>query len=212
MPVHVVNHPVITHKMNTLRDLNTGTQEFRSVVSEMTLLLAYEATRDLPVRPCQVETPLMAMESKTLTGGDFIITPILRAGLGMVQGMLSIFPNAKVAHIGMKRDEETALPATYYYNFPKAPPNPSEESTVIVVDPMLATAGSLCAALTLVKGDHPGTIKAICLIAAPEGKARVEKEHPDVDVYVGALDERLNEKSFILPGLGDAGDRMFGTV
>lgn len=212
MALHVVNHPVVTHKMNILRDRHTGTQDFRSVVSELTLLLAYEATRDLRVQDCVIETPLAAMDSKTLTGGRFIIAPILRAGLGMVQGMLSIFPNAKVAHIGIRRDEETARPETYYYNFPRAGDMSTEKTTVIVLDPMLATAGSLCAALNLVKRDHPGVIKAICLIAAPEGQKRVEKEHPDVDVYVGALDQKLNEKSYIVPGLGDAGDRMFGTV
>lgn len=211
MAVHVVHHPVITHKMNILRDRTTGTQEFRSVVSELTLLLAYEATRDLRVHHCTIETPLATMQSQTLTGGRFVIAPILRAGLGMVQGMLSIFPNAKVAHIGIRRDEETAQPETYYYNFPRGGAI-AEKTTVIVLDPMLATAGSLCAALDLVKRDHPGVIKALCLIAAPEGRARVEKDHPDVDVYVGALDERLNDKSYIVPGLGDAGDRMFGTV
>lgn len=208
MAVHVVQHPVITHKMNMLRDKRTPVQAFRDVVSEITLLLCYEATRDLEVQPCVVDTPLARMHSETLSGADFVITPILRAGLGMVGGMLSIFPNARVAHIGVRRDEETALPHKYYYN---VPPN-VQHSTVIVVDPMLATGGSLSAGLELLKEEHPKKLKAICLIAAPEGKARIEKDHPDVDVYVGAMDERLDERSFIVPGLGDAGDRMFGTI
>lgn len=208
MALKVVEHPVITHKLNILRNEKTGTQEFRSVVSELTLLLSYEATRDLPVHSCQVTTPLTIMTSKTLSGSDFVICPILRAGLGMVHGMLSVFPDARVAHIGMKRDEETALPMSYYQNVP----NDLSQSTVIVVDPMLATAGSLSAAIDLVKKHNPKTIKAICLLAAPEGGKRIEQDHPDVDVYVGSLDEKLNEKNYIVPGLGDAGDRMFGTT
>jgi len=206
--VHVVNHPVITHKMNLLRDKKTPIQAFRDVVSEITLLLCYEATRDLEVQPCVVDTPMARMHSQTLSGADFVITPILRAGLGMVGGMLHIFPNARVAHIGVKRDEETAQPTQYYYN---VPPN-VQNSTVIVVDPMLATGGSLSAGLELLKRENPKRLIAICLIAAPEGKARIEQDHPDVDVYVGALDERLNDQAFIMPGLGDAGDRMFGTI
>ncbi|MDK2972437.1 MAG: uracil phosphoribosyltransferase [Candidatus Sumerlaeota bacterium] len=208
MPVHVVKHPVVTHKMSILRDKATTVQRFREVVSEMTLLLSYEATRDLDLRPCVVETPLMPMDTFTLTGEDFVIAPILRAGLGMVNGMLKVFPEAKLAHIGMRRDEETALPATYYENIP----SPLGASTVILVDPMLATGGSLSAGLHLLRSKRPKVLKAICLIAAPEGKARIERDHPDVDVYVGALDDRLNERSYILPGLGDAGDRMFGTL
>jgi uracil phosphoribosyltransferase len=208
MPVHVVEHPVITHKMTILRDKATSVQRFRDVVSELTLLLSYEATRGLEVRSCTVQTPLMPMQTHTLTGEDFVIAPILRAGLGMVNGMLRIFPEAKIAHIGMRRDEETALPATYYENIP----SPLTSSTVIVVDPMLATGGSLSGGLQLLKSKRPKTLKAICLIAAPEGKARIERDHPDVDVYVAALDSGLNDRAFILPGLGDAGDRMFGTL
>ncbi len=208
MPVIVVDHPVITHKMNVLRDKRTGVQDFRQAVSEITLLLAYEATRDLPLHTCKIETPLCAMQSQTLSGDDFVITPILRAGLGMVHGMLSIFPNARVAHIGLQRDEETALPHAYYSNIPAT----LNDATVIVVDPMLATAGSLSAALDMIKQHNPAHIKAICLIAAPEGQARIERDHPDVSVYVGAMDERLNDKAYIVPGLGDAGDRMFGTL
>lgn len=208
MPFTVVNHPLITHKVSILRNIDTSTKKFREVVSEITLLLTYEATRHLPTREVEIETPLCRTKVQMLTHDEVVITPILRAGLGMVEGMLAIFPTAKVAHIGLKRDEETALPHTYYYNMPKR----LSESTVIVVDPMLATAGSLCAALDLIKKDGPRAITAICLLAAPEGRARIEREHPDVHVFVAALDECLNSKSYIVPGLGDAGDRMFGTV
>lgn len=194
--------------MAILRDRDTSMKKFREIVSEITLLLTYEATRDLPLTDVDVETPLCTMRGKRVTDMEFVITPILRAGLGMVQGMMSLFPLAKVAHIGLKRDEETALPETYYYNIPKK----LEGSTIFVVDPMLATAGTLCAALDLLKKSNPHAIKAICLIGAPEGKKAVEEAHPDVNVYVGAMDERLNDRAFIVPGLGDAGDRMFGTI
>lgn len=207
MPVHVVNHPLITHKISILRDRETSMKKFREIVSEITLLLTYEATRTLPTRLVEVETPITKTHVRMLEAGDFIITPILRAGLGMVSGMLSIFPLAKVAHIGLKRNEETALPETYYFNIPPD----LTGATVLVVDPMLATAGTLSAAIDLLKKCGPRKISAICLIASPEGAARIERDHPEVDVYVGAMDERLNEKSYIVPGLGDAGDRMFGT-
>ncbi|MGF1573169.1 MAG: uracil phosphoribosyltransferase [Sumerlaeia bacterium] len=207
MAVHIVNHPVITHKLNALRNKKTQTQEFRRVVNELTLLLSYEATRNLPVHECTLETPITSMKSETLAGNDFIICPILRAGLGMVHGMLSIFPEARVAHIGLKRNEETAMPVFYYQSMPED----LSSSTVIVVDPMLATGGSLSEALALVKQHNPVSIKAICLVAAPEGKQYIEEQHPDVDVFVAALDEQLNEQKYIVPGLGDAGDRMFGT-
>ncbi|MBI5153812.1 uracil phosphoribosyltransferase [Candidatus Poribacteria bacterium] len=208
MPVVVVDHPLVTHKLSIIRDAETSSKKFRDIVSEITLLLTYEATRDLPLREAEIRTPLCPMKARMLADGRFVITPILRAGLGMVGGMLAIFPLAKVAHIGLKRDEKTALPTTYYFNIP---PDLSG-STVIVVDPMLATAGSMCAALELIKRSRPRTIKALCLIAAPEGRDRIERDHPDVTVYVGAMDERLNEKAYIVPGLGDAGDRIFGTL
>ena len=208
MPVITVNHPVITHKMAILRDMTTSTKKFRELTSEITLLLTYEATRLMPTEEVTIQTPMQSMVTHRLLNDGVVITPILRAGLGMVEGMLSIFPAARMAHIGLKRDEETALPMTYYYNMPPS----LEHSTVLVVDPMLATAGSLCAALDLVKKSGPAEIIALCLIAAPEGAARVERDHPDVPVYVAAMDECLNEKSYILPGLGDAGDRMFGTL
>lgn len=207
MAVHIVDHPVITHKLNALRNKSTGTQEFRRVVNELTLLLSYEATRNLPVHEFTLETPITSMTSKTLSGSDFIICPILRAGLGMVHGMLSIFPEARVAHIGLKRNEETAMPMFYYQSMPED----LSASTVIVVDPMLATGGSLCEAISLVKKHHPVSIKAICLVAAPEGQKMIEQHHPDVDVFVAAMDEKLNDQKYIVPGLGDAGDRMFGT-
>lgn len=208
MPLHVVTHPLITHKMSILRDKETGTQLFREVVSELTLLLCYEATRDLHLRACELETPLCKMHTQTLSGSDFVIAPVLRAGLGMVNGMLSLFPNARLSHIGVRRNEETALPSTYYTNIP----NQLEDSTVFVVDPMLATGGSLSAALSLLKERRPRVLKALCLLAAPQGRERIERDHPEIDVYVGALDQKLNERAFIVPGLGDAGDRMFGTL
>ncbi|MCB2154769.1 uracil phosphoribosyltransferase [bacterium] len=208
MAVKIVDHPLITHKLSIIRDAETSTKKFREIVSEITLLLTYEATWDLPMVECEIDTPICRMKTRTLENGRFVITPILRAGLGMVQGMLNIFPLAKVAHIGLQRDEETALPRTYYYNIP---PDLSG-STVLVVDPMLATAGSMSAAVDLIKKSRPQEIKAICLLAAPEGAARMERDHPDVNVYVGAMDERLNEKAYIVPGLGDAGDRIFGTL
>ncbi len=207
MAVHVVQHPVVTHKLNILRSVTTGTQEFRQIVNELTLLLSYEATRNLPVHECSVETPLAMMKTQTLSGSDFVICPILRAGLGMVQGMLSIFPNARVAHIGLRRDEQTALPEFYYLSMPED----LSQSTVIVVDPMLATGGSLCEAIAMVKEHKPKSLKAICLVASPEGKKKVEEMHPDVEVVVAALDDHLNVQKYIVPGLGDAGDRMFGT-
>jgi uracil phosphoribosyltransferase len=208
MPVHIVNHPVITHKISTLRDKNTPMREFRRTVAEITLLLAYEATRDLGTVTKPIETPLCPMDATVLAQTDFVIVPILRAGLGMVEGLLHVLPEARVGHIGLRRDEKTALPSRYYYNIP----DNLEQSTVLALDPMLATAGSLSEALTLIKRSRPANIRAVCLIAAPEGRARIERDHPDVQVFVGAVDDHLDERAFIVPGLGDAGDRMFGTL
>lgn len=208
MPVHVVNHPLITHKISILRDKTTSTKKFREIVSEITLLITYEATRHLSMQEVDIETPICTTKAWMLKDDKLVITPILRAGLGMLQGMLSIYPPARVAYIGLKRDEETRLPNTYYYNIP----DNLEGETVLVIDPMLATAGSMCAAIDLIKKSKPREIIAICLIAAPEGQAMVEKHHPEVQVYVGAMDEKLDERAYIVPGLGDAGDRMFGTL
>lgn len=207
MAVEVVHHPLIAHKISLLRDRSTPMKDFREIVGEVTHLLVYEATRDLPLREVTIETPLCQATVPMLNEPEIVVAPILRAGLGMLPGMLNILPRAPVAYIGLERDEYTHQPRTYYYNVPANLAN----ATVIVVDPMLATAGSLCAGLDLVKKESPARILAICLIAAPEGKQRVEQAHPDVPVYVGALDTHLNEHAFIVPGLGDAGDRMFGT-
>ena len=204
----IVDHPLIQHKLTIIRDKNTSPKKFREVVNEITLLLTYEATRDLELREVKIETPLAETVGKTLSSTNVVIAPILRAGLGMVNGMLNIFPLAKLAHIGLYRDENSFKPITYYLNIP----NDLSGCIVIVVDPMLATAGSLCAAIDIIKKYNPKQIKAITLIASPEGRQRLEEKHPDVTVYTGALDERLNEKAYIIPGLGDAGDRLFGTI
>ncbi len=181
--------------------------KFRELVDEVTMLLTYEATRTMHTTPIDVQTPLELCVGETLATARVVIAPILRAGLGMVDGMLGLFPLASVAHIGMFRDEKTFQPRVYYQSMPPT----LEGATFFVVDPMLATAGSMSAAVSLIKQSHPGKINAISLIAAPEGKARIEREHPDIDVFVAALDRCLNENAYILPGLGDAGDRMFGS-
>jgi len=204
----IVDHPLIQHKLTIIRDKNTSPKKFREVVNEITLLLTYEATRDLELKEVKIETPLAETVGKTLSSTNVVIAPILRAGLGMVNGMLNIFPLAKLAHIGLYRDENSFKPITYYLNIP----NDLSGCIVIVVDPMLATAGSLCAAIDIIKKYNPKQIKAITLIASPEGRQRLEEKHPDVTVYTGALDERLNERAYIIPGLGDAGDRLFGTI
>ncbi len=208
MPVNIVQHPLITHKLSIIRNKETKMKEFRELVSEVTLLLTYEATRNLEMKPVEVETPLCLSQQQRLEEERFVIAPILRAGLGMLNGVVTILPLAKVAHLGVKRDEATAIPHTYYVNMP----SDLEGSHVFIIDPMLATAGSMDAVLNFIKQGKPKAIKAICLIAAPEGKERMERDHPDVEFYVGALDEKLDERCFIVPGLGDAGDRMFGTL
>lgn len=194
--------------MTILRNKDTSVKKFRELVNEITLLLAYEATRSLPMQNVEIETPLCAMQARSLTNIEIVVSPILRAGLGMLPGMMDILPFAKVAHIGLRRDEVTKKPHTYYINLPSS----LQDATVLVVDPMLATAGSLCAAIDLIKEKKPREIIAVCLIASPEGRDRMNTEHPDVNVYVGAMDACLNEHAFIVPGLGDAGDRMFGTL
>jgi len=207
MSFHAVDHPLIRHKMTILRSVETSTKKFRELVSEVTMLLTYEATRTMQTTQVEVQTPLELWAGETLQTARVVIAPILRAGLGMVEGMLGLFPLASVAHIGMFRDEKTFAPRVYYQSMPPY----MEGATFYIVDPMLATAGSMSAAVSLIKKANPARINVIALIAAPEGKARMERDHPDVDIYVAALDRCLNENAYILPGLGDAGDRMFGS-
>ena len=205
--VEIVEHPLIQHKISLLRDRRTGTKEFRDLVSEVATLLCYEATRDLPLEEVEVETPIALARTKVLAGRKLALVPILRAGLGMVDGMLNLIPAAKVGHIGLYRNEETLQPVEYYCKLP----SDIAEREVIVLDPMLATGGSAADAISLIKQRGAKHIKFIGLIAAPEGMKALHTAHPDVDIYVGALDEKLNDKGYIMPGLGDAGDRIFGT-
>ncbi|MGN0446853.1 MAG: uracil phosphoribosyltransferase [Acutalibacteraceae bacterium] len=203
----ITNHPLIQHKLSILRDKNTGTQEFRSLISEIAMLECYEATRDLPLQPKQVETPMGLCMANELGGKKLAIVPILRAGLGMVDGILQLIPSAKVGHIGMYRDEETKKPVPYYCKLPQD----TEERDVFLLDPMLATGGSAIDAIDQIKKYRPKSIRFMCIIAAPEGIRALQEKHPDVDIYAAAMDERLNEDAYIVPGLGDAGDRIFGT-
>jgi uracil phosphoribosyltransferase len=205
--VKIMDHPLIKHKISLLRDSSTSSKEFRELVSEIAMLMCYEATRDLKLRDVEIDTPICHMTAKELAGKKLAIVPILRAGLGMVDGMLSMIPAAKVGHIGLYRDEETLEPVEYFCKLPKD----CAEREVFVVDPMLATGGSSVAAITMLKEKGVKNIRFMCIIAAPEGIERMQKEHPDVDLYVGALDDHLNEHGYIVPGLGDAGDRIFGT-
>ena len=205
--IFVMDHPLIQHKLTFLRDKNTGTKEFRALVSEIATLMCYEATRDLPLENVEIETPMCRATTKVIAGRKLAFVPILRAGLGMVDGMLQLVPSAKVGHIGLYRDHETHLPVEYYN---KLPPD-IEERDVIVLDPMLATGGSAIDAIEIVKRSRPKSIKFLCIIAAPEGRKALSEAHPDVHIYCASVDERLNEDCYILPGLGDAGDRIFGT-
>ncbi len=205
--VCVFDHPLIQHKLSILRDKETSVKEFRELVSEIAMLMCYEATRDLPLEEVQVETPVAPATVKRIAGKKLAVVPILRAGLGMVDGMVSMMPNVKVGHIGLFRDPETLEPVKYYF---KMPPD-IEERDVIVVDPMLATGGSASAAIQFLKDDGVKHIKLMCIIGAPEGVERMQADHPDVDIFVAALDDHLNEHGYIVPGLGDAGDRIFGT-
>ena len=205
--VHVFDHPLIMHKLHVLRDKDTPVKEFRELISEIAMLMCYEATRDLPLEDVEVETPVAVAHCKRLAGKKVAIVPILRAGLGMVDGMVSMIPNAKVGHIGLFRDPETLEPVKYYF---KMPPD-IQERDVIVVDPMLATGGSASASLTFMKEAGAKHIKLMCIIGCPEGVERIQKDHPDVDIYVAGLDSHLNDHGYIVPGLGDAGDRIFGT-
>ncbi|WP_458411666.1 uracil phosphoribosyltransferase [Schinkia sp. CFF1] len=205
--IHVFDHPLIQHKLTMIRDKNTGTKEFRELVDEIASLMAFEATRDLPLKEVTVETPVATAKAKTLAGKKLGLIPILRAGLGMVDGILKLIPAAKVGHIGLYRDPETLKPVEYYAKLP----SDIEEREFIVVDPMLATGGSAVAAINSLKVRGAQHIKLMCVIAAPEGVETVQKEHPDVDIYIAGLDEKLNDHGYIVPGLGDAGDRLFGT-
>ena len=205
--LHVVDHPLIAHKLSIMRNKKTGSKDFRELLNEIAMLMAYELTRDLPTEDIEIETPLCKMTAKRISGKKLAIVPILRAGIGMVDGILALVPVAKVGHIGLYRDPETHLPVEYYC---KMPPD-IEDRIVILVDPMLATGGSACDALDILKKRGCRNIRFMALVAAPEGVAKVQEAHPDVDIYSAALDERLNEHAYIIPGLGDAGDRIFGT-
>lgn len=207
MNVNVMTHPLIQHKVTLMRSVETGSKDFRQLLDEITLLMGYEITRDLPLEDVDVQTPLVKMVGKQIAGKKLGIVPILRAGLGMVHGMLDLIPTAKVGHIGLYRDPETLKPVEYYCKLP----SDIAERTFIVTDPMLATGGSASAAITLLKEKGAKHIQLMCLVAAPEGVEVVNKNHPDVTIFVAALDECLNEHGYILPGLGDAGDRIFGT-
>ena len=202
-----MEHPLIQHKIGIIRRKDTGSKDFRHMISEIAMLMCYEATRNLKLVDVQIETPICRTTVKELEGKKLAIVPILRAGLGMVDGMLTMIPAAKVGHIGLYRNEETLEPVEYYCKLPKD----CAERVVFVVDPMLATGGSASAAITMLKAKGVKNIRFMCIIAAPEGVERMQKEHPDVDLFIGALDERLNEIGYIVPGLGDAGDRIFGT-
>ena len=203
----IIDHPLITHKLSNMRDKETGTKDFRQLLNEISMLMGYELTRDLPLEDVEIETPVAKMTAKTISGKKLAIVPILRAGLGMVDGLLSLVPVAKVGHIGLYRDPDTHMPVEYYCKLPFD----IEERITIVADPMLATGGSSSDALTMLKDKGCRTLKLMCLVAAPEGVKKVQEDHPDVDIYTAALDERLNEHAYIIPGLGDAGDRLFGT-
>ncbi|MDM8200695.1 MULTISPECIES: uracil phosphoribosyltransferase [Allofournierella] len=203
----ILDHPLVQHKVSHLRDRNTGTKEFKELVSEIAMLLCYEATRDLPTEEVEIETPVAIAKTRVLSGRKLALVPILRAGLGMVDGMLTLLPAAKVGHIGLYRNEETLEPVEYYCKLP----SDIAERDVMVLDPMLATGGSAVDAITQIKKRGAKSIKFLAIIAAPEGLERLHTAHPDVDIYVAALDEKLNENGYIIPGLGDAGDRIFGT-
>ncbi len=205
--LYIIDHPLVQHKLTIMRDKNTGTKDFKKILTEISTLMGYELTHDLPLTDIEIETPICRMTGKEISGKKIAIVPVLRAGLGMVEGLLSLVPVAKVGHIGLYRDPETHLPIEYYC---KLPPD-IEQRTVILCDPMLATGGSASAAITMIKKRGVKSIKLLNLVAAPEGVARVQEDHPDVDIYVAALDDHLNEHAYIVPGLGDAGDRIFGT-
>lgn len=203
----IMDHPLIQHKLTIMRDKNTGTKEFRELVGEIGMLMCYEATRDLPLKEVEIETPVAVAKTKVISGRKLAFVPILRAGLGMVDGVMRMVPAAKIGHIGMYRDPETHMPVEYYCKLP----SDIGERDVIVLDPMLATGGSAIDAITQIKAKGAKSVRFMCIIAAPEGLAASQEAHPDVQIYIGAVDEKLNENKYIVPGLGDAGDRIFGT-
>ena len=205
--LHVIDHPMIQHKLTIMRDENTGTKDFKELLNEIALLMGYEVTRDFPLEDIEIKTPMQKMVAKRISGKKVAIVPILRAGLGMVDGLMNLIPVARVGHIGLYRNEETHKPVFYYCKLPKD----IQDRTVILTDPMLATGGSACDAIDLLKEKGCNNIRLMCLVAAPEGIKAVQERHPDVDIYVAAVDEKLNGDCYILPGLGDAGDRIFGT-
>jgi len=205
--VHVVEHPLIAHKLTLIRDKTTGVKEFREAISELAMLLCYEATRDLPLKEIEIETPVSVTKAKVISGKKLAVVPILRAGIGMVDGILSLIPAAKVGHIGLYRDPETTLPVEYYCKLPED----IASREVIILDPMLATGGSAVAAIKMLKDRGVSIIKMMNIIAAPEGVKAVQEAYPDVEIYCASLDEKLNDHAYIVPGLGDAGDRLFGT-
>ena len=207
MSLTIVNHPLIQHKLTKMRDKNTGSKDFRELLDEIALLLGYEVTRDFPLEEIEIETPITKMKSKIISGKKVAIVPILRAGLGMVDGLMNLIPVAKVGHIGLYRHKETHKPVFYYCKLPAD----IDQRIVIVSDPMLATGGSACDAIQMLKEKGCKNIRLMCLVAAPEGVKKVQDEHPDVDIFCAALDEKLDENAYIVPGLGDAGDRIFGT-
>ena len=205
--LHVIDHPLIQHKISLMRDKNTGTKEFRELVSETAMLICYEATRDLPLKEIEMETPICMAKTKIVSGHKLAFIPILRAGLGMIEGVTSLVPAAKIGHIGMFRDPDTKESVKYYCKLP----DDIAERDCIIVDPMLATGNTACAAIAELKKRGVKNIKFMCIISSPEGAATLIKNHPDVDIYCGIMDEGLNEEKYIVPGLGDAGDRIFGT-
>ena len=206
--LHIVDHPLVVHKLSLMRNKKTGSKEFRELLNEIAMLMGYELTRDLPLEDIEIETPVSKMIAKKISGKKLAIVPILRAGLGMVDGLQKLVPVAKVGHIGLYRDPKTHTPVEYYCKLPLD----IEDRTVILVDPMLATGGSACDALTMLKKRGCHDIRFMCLVAAPEGVKAVQEAHPDIDIFTAALDEKLNEHAYIVPGLGDAGDRIFGTI
>ena len=203
----ILDHPLVTHKLSILRDKNTGTKEFREIVSELATMLCYEAMKDAELNEIEIETPIQKMTAHVINEDKYAFVPILRAGTGMLDGIIKVVPNAKIGHIGMYRDEETFVPNVYFFKVPKD----IEKRDVIILDPMLATGGSGLDAIELLKEKGVKNIKFLCIIAAPEGIKRIEEKHPDVQIYCAHIDEKLNEHAYIVPGLGDAGDRIFGT-